>query len=189
MSVERATSILADWRSGMPWEAMSAKYDSTPYAMRAVVKTLTTEEDREDRRGNLIGHAQRKFTDDDLLGMLRTCAADLGRTPGAAAFDRWVGVFWSQLLLMRFGSWREACLRVGLTPHAKPPGMGEPTYSEGDCLAAYSRIKDAAGKVTVEAWAAHCLPSEPCAGTLRRRYGRWTTVKREMESRLTEAAA
>lgn len=135
----------------------------------------------------------RRFTDDDLLGMLAACAAELGRTPGTKAFDKWAGHSWAQLLCARFATWAMACEECGLSPNPRPahPRVGRALYSEDDHFRAYQRIRAVAGigvgrayGVTTRAWMQHARPGEPSARCVRNYYGGWSEFTGGMECRL-----
>lgn len=178
---ERNADIVARWRACEPWRDIAASHSMSVAATLRVVQVLIDDAEIMDRRATLASKAQQRFTDEDLLEMVKACALDLDRTPGHAAFDTWCGHFWAQLVQMRFGSWAEGCSRAGLVPHPQPPGMGNPTYSVEDHLRAYRRIKGLVDRVTVAAWHKHALLDEPKEGTLRRRYGNWREFVRAME--------
>lgn len=184
-ALSRAAEILRLWREGRTYSEVAAELDVPVRAVSTMVQLLVAPEDREAQRAALISRAQQRFSDEDLIELLRACAGEIGKTPGASRFDRWLGSFSAQLLLMRFGSWATGCERAGLAPNARPnEGMGQRKYSDEDHRRAYARIKALLdGKsVTVAAWNELALPSEPREGILRRRYGGWRAFKAAMEA-------
>ena len=131
-----------------------------------------------------LSSSQRQVDEATLIADIQACARDLGRTPGSNAFDNWLGFGGSQLALIRFGSWSQACRAAGLEPHRRPAGCGLRKYDNAMVRAAYERIRElAGGPPSVAKWADLRRESEPTSHCLRRRYGNsWMRFVVEMEA-------
>lgn len=93
------------------------------------------------------------YTDEELLGLIRQCARELGRTPGVKSFNKWCaangrGASRSPAIVDRFGRWSMACELAGLTPNrrASSPLFGARRFSHQDYVDAYQRIRQLAGR-------------------------------------------
>lgn len=110
--------ILSAWRAGASWDSLVSAFGlQSGREARRIIHAQTTPAERMARRNQLVSLARQRYSDDELLDLLRACAVTLGRTPGIKAFDRWYGHrggngHTAQLLHMRFGTWADACLLV-----------------------------------------------------------------------------
>ncbi len=124
------------------------------------------------------------YTDEQLLDLLRDCARELGRTPGATAFNAWRGYHAAQLLARRFGSWGKACELAGLQPRAKPHDrIGNRRFTDEAVRSAYLRIRAITGHPpTMGEWDKLVRRGEPGGQTIRLRYRSWMPFLAAMEA-------
>lgn len=122
-----------------------------------------------------------EFSDDQLLDGLRAAASDLGEPLTNGAYDAWQrgrsDAASPALVIRRFGTWRTACERAGLS--ANTTRSTSRRWSDADlvaAVAAYLRSPGATGSFTdYVAWA-RSQDGAPSGATLRQR-GSWADLK------------
>jgi len=122
-----------------------------------------------------------RVSDETLSTEIRECAKELGKTPGAKAFDKWRGYMRAQLIIIRSGTWAKACEAAGLEPNIRRGG-GERKYTDQMIQATYDRARAELGRIpTYELWEQGAY--RPAAASLRRRFGSWMKFLDAMENR------
>lgn len=126
------------------------------------------------------------YTDEDLIDEIRVAAGELGEPLGARRFDRWSGYGRSQLMMLRFGSWAEACRRAGVrcgtvADTAVAAGLGRRRFSGEDCLSAMREAARRSGsaRLTYAGYEAYASKGAPSGTTVRKRFGSWSAACRE----------
>jgi hypothetical protein len=127
------------------------------------------------------------ISDRELLKQLRDTYHKFGHVPTTEEFDRCIGKARAALLVARFGSFGEACRKVGLIPPAQSVPHAR-QYSDEQVLAAYKRIRrQVGGPPTTHDWLRLKNRSEPTATCLTNRHGGiWSKVVDDLEAQLPQ---
>lgn len=129
----------------------------------------------------MAGKGQNKYTDGEMLALLREAAQTVAGPLGGADYDRHreeVGGPHRMAIINRFGSWREACEAAGVTANTTRSYTSR--WSDDDLIewvAAYLTVAGLGG--TYNGYAAWAKTEEgaPSGPALRRRFPRWGEVK------------
>lgn len=127
-----------------------------------------------------------KYGDEDVLSCLREANAALGGVLTTAAYDAYArgrtlpdGRPWPthQTAHLRFGSWRAALERAGLSANASSPIAGRRIFTDGHCIDAILEVERVLGHLPsvaeYERYAAAMAGVLPSAATVRNRFGGW----------------
>ena len=115
----------------------------------------------------------RRYTDDELLDLLRRAAAELGHTPGADELRRMEGYPRTGTYQRRFGSWSEAVRKAGLVP--RPRGVKRFTDDELLDLLRMAAVKLGRTPRVIELKGMDDYPSPV---TYTKRFGSWDDAVR-----------
>lgn len=85
--------------------------------------------------------AQRRFTDEQMIGALQVVALRLGHTPTAVEYQRELGKPSREIISIRFGGWENAVRAAGLEPSPASVHRRGPE----DCIAALRHLADYLG--------------------------------------------
>ena len=123
------------------------------------------------------------FTDEEILEHLLRAVAVAGSPLTVRMYDDVRGEFGgasSPLVLQRFGTWREACMRAGVTPGQPLRSSYKRRWTQAQMVehvAAYlSRDGSRGSFADYEAWA-RTAPDAPSGQTIRTQLGSWSKAK------------
>lgn len=127
-----------------------------------------------------------EYSDEDCFTALRRAAGPDGTTAvsmGAyARANEGFSVPADYTLVVRFGSWADACAAAGVTPGARPKRDYATAWSDDELRSWLARFFDEVGLDPLpsmpqyKAWAAIQPGNPPSAITVRNRLGRWSTL-------------
>jgi hypothetical protein len=162
-------------------------------AEREAARSAQREEKRK-RRRPVADWIEKKYSDEELLQILRDANDALGGILTASAYNEFAkdknfpdGRPWPthQTHFHRFGSWREALLAAGLSANPSSAIAGQRLFDRGHCIDAIRhayRELDAVPSISeYESIARAFHGALPSAATIRTRCGSWTRALRMAE--------
>ena len=136
-----------------------------------------------------------QFSDDEILGHLVRAAALAGSPLTVRMYDDVrveFGGASSPLVLQRFGSWRQACTRAGVTPGQPLRSSYQRRWTRSEMVAhvaAYLTSDGSRGSFAdYEAWA-RSTKDAPSGQTIRTQLGSWSQAKTEALALIAEEHA
>lgn len=128
----------------------------------------------------------KKYSDEELVWMLREVSSELGGVLSKDAFEACArgrrlqdGRPWptAQTHMLRFGSWRRSLEAAGLRANPSSPISGQVLFDEPQCIDAIRHVGRVLGKVPTVAEYEECATRSngglPSSATIRNRCGRW----------------
>jgi hypothetical protein len=130
------------------------------------------------RRGKPL---HRMWDDGEIIASLQDWAATKGRSPKCTD---WVRAGWDRpsaiTVRLRFGGWRKALRRAGLTPDGREYDRAAPRcYRQWSSAAIVRALRDAtraAGRSPRSTEWFRAGPDHPCSTTVRERFGSWAAA-------------
>ncbi|QYJ04932.1 hypothetical protein KUV85_04385 [Nocardioides panacisoli] len=125
--------------------------------------------------------AHQQYDDTALLDALRRAAAEAGDPLPVAAYDRVQrthGLPSSARIVQRFGAWRTACQRAGLSAHAAPGGTGKKWTAERVTASVREFLADPEAGTSFAAYQAWAKgrADAPSGQTVRNAHGSWSAA-------------
>ena len=130
----------------------------------------------------------KKYSEGELIAMLLEASVALGGILSKEAFEEYArgrtlddGRGWptAQTHMLRFGGWRRALVRAGLTANPSSPIAGQTLFDKPQCIDAVRHVARQLKKIpTVSDYDDYARESNgalPSAATIRHRYGAGTT--------------
>lgn len=134
----------------------------------------------------------KKYTDDELIGMVREASCALGGVLAKTSFEAYArgrvlddGRPWptAQTHMLRFGTWRRALEAAGLRSNPSSPIAGQVLFDEAQCIDAVRHVARKLDKApTVSEYERHARESNgglPSSATVRHRCGGWLDILRK----------
>jgi hypothetical protein len=134
---------------------------------------------------------EKKYSDAELLEILRTTSSELGGILTAHRYDEFaIGRTFAdrrpwpshQTHFLRFGSWRGALLTAGLPANPSSPISGQRIFGLGQCVDAVRHVRRELGQMPsvkgYETVARRSNGALPSAATVRNRCGSWSEAVR-----------
>jgi hypothetical protein len=181
---ERVDVLLGLWRAGADDRTLAGESGLGVAACRSTIAQFATAADRHARQANKASARDpRTYSDRDIILVLRTVAASLGRVPSAKEYGglaRATELPSLATVLNRMGGWTTAVNAAGLRPSALAADRpSRRRWTDDACWDALQLAADELGTIpsvlAYERFAAgrYDLPS---AATIRNRLGRWSSL-------------
>lgn len=128
-----------------------------------------------------ISNNRQKFSDEEILAILRFIAEQEGHAPSLTDYERWREHFsdWPSKPTLSRGnkSFNDWVRQAGFTPNDLPKGMGLPTFDDAQIFAALNAVSDIVGHFpSVTEYTKNRPDGAISQPAIRRKFGSWTNA-------------